>query len=90
MKENHLEVRVATTSGIYPSTGFKEVPIEEKVSVILREAAKELKISNTDGWIAKVDGRKIDPNLSYKENGLSGKITIDYGKEHGGGGAINA
>ncbi len=90
MKEHHVEVRVATTSGTYPSNGFKEVPIEEKVSIILREAAKELKISNTDDWFAKVDGREINPDLSYKENGLSGRITIDYGKRHGGGGAINA
>jgi hypothetical protein len=87
MDEKHILVRVATTSGIFPSTGFKKESDDQKVEVILKEAAKELKISNTEGWFAKVDGKDINPNLSYEQNGLKGEITIDYGKKHGGGGA---
>ena len=90
MEKNHLSVRVATTGGIFPSTGFEEVPLGQKVEVILKKAAKHLEISNTDDWVAKVGGQVIDINRSYEDNHLSGEITIDYGKSHGGGGIQHA
>lgn len=84
--ENHLEVAVVTTSGSYPDEGFEKTPGHQKVKVILKKAADKLGIVSTTNWVAKVDGREINPELSYEENNLSGKITIDYGPREGGGG----
>lgn len=85
--ENHLEVAVLTTSGSYPEHGFEKTPSHQKVKVILKKAADKLGIVSTENWIAKVQGREINPDLSYDENHLTGKVTIDYGPREGGGGA---
>ena len=82
----HLEVRVVTTSGIYPDTGFEQVPEHERVEAVLKKADHKLHITNTNGWIAVVDGRKIDINRSFRENGLTGRVEIDWGPDHGAGG----
>ena len=88
-KPNHVEVVVVTTSGAYPASGTDQVPIHQPVKVQLAKAASALHITDTTGWIARVNGAEIDPNKSYLENGLSGSITIDYGKQEGGGGCTN-
>ena len=89
MDEHHhktLEARVVTTSGIFPHSGFKNVPEHEHVQVLLKEADKHLRITDTAGWIAVVAGRKIDIARSFTENGLHGRIEIDWGPDHGAGG----
>lgn len=85
-QHKHVEVRVITTSGVYPQTGFDRVPETERVATILKKADHELHITNTDGWIAVVAGRKIVIDKSFKENGLSGRVEIDWGPDHGAGG----
>ena len=89
-KENEIEVSVSTTAGFYPTEGFTRVPAHQKVEHDLREAQRELKIKDVEGWVATVAGpsgkRVIDPAKSYIDNGLSGKVEIDWGPSEGGGG----
>lgn len=84
--DNHVLVAVVTTSGSYPAEDFERVPANQKVRVFLKKAAQHLHIVSTENWIAKVNGREIDPEKTYEENKLRGKITIDYGPREGGGG----
>ena len=81
-----LDVRVITTSGVYPESGFESVPEHELVKTILEKADKKLHITATTGWIAVVGGRKIDTNRSFRDNALSGRVEIDWGPDHGAGG----
>jgi len=85
-KENHVQVAVITTSGSWPSEGYEKTPSNQKVKVVLKKAAHELKIVSTDNWVAKVNGKEINPELSFEENHLTGNVTIDYGPREGGGG----
>jgi len=89
MEEHHekfVEVRVITTSGIYPEVGFERVNDHEHVETVLKKAAEKLHIIDTVGWIAVVGGRKIDIAKSYRDNALSGRVEIDWGPDHGAGG----
>ena len=89
-KDQFVEVSISTTAGFYPTEGFERVPAHQKVSVLLGKAQNELNIKDVAGWIATVtDGsgkRQIDPERSYLDNGLSGKVEIDWGPSEGGGG----
>lgn len=82
----HVEVAVVTTSGRYPTQGTNRVAAHQPLSVELAKAVKELKIVDTTGWVARVNGQAIDPNKSYFENHLTGTVIIDYGPPEGGGG----
>ena len=84
--EHHVEVQVVTTSGSFPATGTERVSTNQPVENILKKAVKELKIVDTTGWIATVNGTQIDPEKGYSDLGLSGTVSIDYGPPHGGGG----
>lgn len=84
--ENHVQVAVVTTSGAWPHEGFEKVPDNQKVKVMLLKAAEKLGIVSTDSWVAKVNGKEINPELSFEDNHLKGKVTIDFGPREGGGG----
>lgn len=88
--DSHVEVSVSTTAGFYPAEGFQRVPSEQKVEVELHKAKDHLKIKDTAGWVATVTGpsgkRAIEITKSYRENGLAGKVEIDWGPSEGGGG----
>jgi len=84
--DNHVEVEVITTSGSYPASGAVRAAANQPVHVELEKAVRELHIVDTNGWIARVNGREIDPSKSYVENGLAGTVKIDYGPREGGGG----
>lgn len=83
-----IEVAVVTTSGRYPTTGFDKVAAQQPVQDELSKAANELHIVDTSGWVARVNGREIDPTKNYIDNQLtaSATVTIDYGPSEGGGG----
>ncbi len=81
-----IEVEVYTTSGSYPTDGYERVPVNQKVDVMLKKAAKAIGLTSTDGWIATVNKQQIDPHKSYQDNGLSNQVTIDWGPSEGGGG----
>ena len=88
--EHFVRVSVSTTAGFYPADGFDRLPITEKVEVQLLKAQHKLGIKDTSGWVATVtlpSGKKpIDVTKTYRENGLSGKVEIDWGPSEGGGG----
>jgi hypothetical protein len=84
--KHDVEARVITTSGVYPETGFDRVSEKERVVTVLKKADEKLHITNTTGWIAVVGGRKIAIDRSFQENGLSGRVEIDWGPDHGAGG----
>lgn len=85
-KENHLQVAVVTTSGSWPKVDYETTPSHQKVKIVLKQAIDSIKIVSTDNWVAKVDGIEINPEISFEENNLHGKISIDYGPREGGGG----
>ena len=85
-KPQHIDVAVITTSGTWPETGFESVPIHQPVKVQLQRAVKELKITDTTNWIAKVGNQELNVEQSYEQNNLSGQVEIDYGPQEGGGG----
>lgn len=86
-KDQFIEVAVSTTSGFFPDEGFERVPNNQPVKVLLEKAAKAIGLADTDGWVARVDDREVNVNSSYRDNGLAGQITIDWGPSEGGGGA---
>jgi len=81
-----LQVRVVTTSGSYPDQGYDRAPAHQPVKVQLAEAVRKLRIRDTNGWVALVNGTQIEPEKSYEANGLKGDVVIDYGPKEGGGG----
>jgi hypothetical protein len=86
-KPNHVDVAVLTTAGAYPAHGYDELPGNQPVKVVLEDATKALKLTNTSTWVAKVGGKEIDIAKSYADNHLTGKVDINYGPREGGGGA---
>jgi hypothetical protein len=87
-KEHDVAVAVLTPVGIYPNEeDFRREPESTVIEKVLKAAAEKLKITNTTDWVAKVDGRKLDPAKTFKHEGLSGIVEIEYHKHEGGGGA---
>jgi len=84
--EHFIEASISTTSGFHPDEGFVQVPINQKISVLIKKATKELNIADTTGWIAVYDGKELNLEASYADNNLSGEVQIDWGKSEGGGG----
>ena len=87
--ERHLHevlVRVFTTSGAFPHKGEERVRSTEIVDVVLREAARALHLTDTNGWIGLVDGSAIDTSRSFAADGLTGTVAIHWGPPEGGGG----
>ncbi len=89
-KDQFLAVAVSTTSGFFPEEGFSRVPAHQPVRHVLEKAAHELKLTDTESWIASVAGptgqRLIAVDKSYLENDLTCMAEIDWGPAEGGGG----
>lgn len=81
-----VHVKVVTTSGTYPKKGYDEVKAKTRVSKFLHEAAKALNLTDVTNWVATVGGNSIDPEKTFAENGLTGKVEIQWGPPIGGGG----
>lgn len=84
--DNFVEVAVVTTSGSYPVDGYERTPIRQKISVILKKAANNLKITDTENWVATVNDQEVNVDATYHDLGLTGEVEIDYGPREGGGG----
>ena len=54
---------------------------------ILKGAVNELHLVDTSKWIARCNGVDLHPHRSYAENGLKGRVDIDYGPPERGGGS---
>ncbi|MBB4374429.1 hypothetical protein GGD63_007259 [Bradyrhizobium sp. cir1] len=87
-KEHDVAVAVITPVGVYPDEDdFRRVAESTIIEKVLQEAATKLKITNTTDWVAKVDGRQLNVNHTFKQEHLSGIVEIEYHKHEGGGGA---
>lgn len=83
-----IEVLVITPSGIFPKNEKpRQVAADDQISAVLEKAAKELKLTDTTGWVVSVNERPLNPDLSFAANGLSGTVELDWHKPEGGGGA---
>jgi hypothetical protein len=76
----HIKVAVLTPMGPWPTEGYFEVPLDQKVSLQLVHAAASLHIEDTADWVAVASGKELDPSQSYRANGLSDIAIISYGK----------
>jgi hypothetical protein len=83
---HHVEVRVITTAGTFPTERYEKEPATQQVEAILKRAAHELHLVDTSKWIARCNGVDVQPHRSYAENGLNGRIDLDYGPPDRGGG----
>ena len=75
----HIEVSIQTPNGTWPTEGFFEVPVQQKIEQQLDHTRTSLKIENTDNWVAMADHKKLDPTTSYRRNGLARRVSIYYG-----------
>lgn len=82
----HLEVRVLTTSGVFPRHGQATVHPSDLVNEILRKAAHALHLTDTSGWVVTSDGRDINAAATFAQNGLAGTVELHWGPREGGGG----
>ena len=85
--DDKVLVTVTTTSGVFPAQGAARVNASERIAEILERAARKLRITDTDDWVAQVGGNDVDPALTYVQAGLSGEVDIEWGAREGGGGA---
>lgn len=87
-KQNKISLQVITTSGNYPAgDALESFNTHEKLSTVLKKAAKELKLQGTDAWVAKDGERVLTPSQSIGENGLTTGVKIYWAPVEPGGGA---
>ncbi len=87
-KTHDVAVAVITPVGTFPDDDdFRRAEESTLIRVVLEEAARHFKITNTTDWVAHADGRTIDPDRSFAANGLCGIVEIEWHKHEGGGGA---
>lgn len=84
--KDKVQIQVVTTSGNYPETGYRDYPGAEPLRAVLQQAGAHLKLHNTDQWLAKLDGRELDPARSLAENSITGPVLIMWGQHDSGGG----
>lgn len=82
-----VEVTVFTTSGTFPEEGALRVPPVSVVKQVLARAAAKLDLTDTTDWVVTVGGRDINPDRSFTQNGLAGRVELEWGPREGGGGA---
>jgi hypothetical protein len=86
-----LGVSIITPVGAYPlDGGLARAKEDERIEHVLKQAAAALGITDTTDWVAKVDGRKIDPHHTFSEEDLKCVVDIDWHQHGGGGGASGA
>lgn len=83
---DELEVSVSTTSGTYPKKGQKKVKAGDLVAEFLADAQKHLHLTDTSNWAVTVDGKEVNPNQTFAQNGLHDTVVMTWGPRHGGGG----
>ena len=87
-RDADLAVAVVTTAGIYPSEDeFRRVDRDTEIEDLLKKAAKKLKLTNTDDWVARVDDKEFNVKETFRKEKLKGIVEIEWHKREGGGGA---
>jgi hypothetical protein len=84
---NHVGVQIITTSGNFPDRGFGEFNSREMLRAVLKQAAAHLKLHNTQGWIARLGNRQLNPDQSLAQNQVPNDSKIFWGPAEPGGGA---
>ncbi len=85
---SRVGAQIVTTSGNFPDSGFGEFSSREKLRAVLKDAAGHLKLHNTDGWVARLGNRQLNPDLSLAENRVPNDSRIFWGPAEPGGGAF--
>ena len=85
-KPNHINVAIITTSGSWPHDGYESVPVNQPIKVMLQRAAKELKLTDTNGWVLQFGDKQLNGEASYADSGLTGEVDLNFGPPKGGGG----
>ena len=85
-QKNLIDLQVITGSGNFPESGFKQFNIHVKLETVLHDAAIHLKLQNTDGWVARLGGRQLDPSLSLEANHIPDGSKIFWAPTERGGG----
>ncbi len=81
-------VVVVTTAGVYPAEGAARYPASTPIATVLASAKAKLHIPAVPpDWVVSVNGIDLNPNQSFQQAHLSGKVTIEWGAREGGGGA---
>jgi hypothetical protein len=87
-RKDPLGVSVLTSLGVFPSDDdYRRAYADENIQKILDEVKTAQHITDTKDWVAKVDGRVIAPDKTFREEGLKCVIEIEWHKKEGGGGA---
>lgn len=85
-QKNLVDIQVITGAGNYPDSGFQHYNLQEKLEIILHQAANHLKLQNTDAWVAKIGGRQLNPALSLEANQIQDDSKIFWAPTERGGG----
>jgi hypothetical protein len=85
-QKNLIELQVITSSGNFPESGFKQFNIHVHLETVLHEAATHLKLQNTNGWVARLADRQLDPSLTLEANHIPDKSKIFWAPTEPGGG----
>jgi len=87
-QQNLVDLQVITGSGNFPESGFKQFNIHVKLETVLHEAAIHLKLQNTDGWVARLGDRQLDPALTLEANHIPDNSKIFWAPTERGGGGV--
>lgn len=86
--DHDVAVAVITPSGIYPSEDtLARVARDTPVSEVLQRAATHLKLTNTADWVLRVGERTLSASETFKHQGLTCIVDLEWHKAEGGGGA---
>jgi hypothetical protein len=86
-KTDVVNVQIVTTSGNFPASGFESFHDQQKLGVALNQSAAKLKLHNTSTWVATLNGRTLNPDLSFEANQIPNDSEIFWGPVAPGGGA---
>lgn len=84
--QKHVAIQVLTGSGNFPETGFRDYASQERLANVLKLAANHLKLQSTDGWVARLGDRELNPTLTIAANNIPNDSKILGGRRESGGG----
>ena len=85
-----LGVTVLTTVGMFPNEDdYRRAHENEKIQTLLDEVKKAQHLTDTSDWVLRLEPghREINPERTFKEEGLSCVLALEWHKREGGGGS---
>lgn len=86
VSKDTIALQVVTTSGNFPADGLRSFSGHEPLHAVLSLAAGQLKLRNTNGWVAKLGDRVLNPQVSLELNGIPSGSQVFWGPQERGGG----